>query len=286
MKEVPLQFGEGQRLFGILTIASEQSQDEAISRAFVFLNSGLLHRVGPRGLHVRLARELAGIGVNSLRVDLAGIGDSPARAGVSVPESVAIDVKEIISVLESNLGAVSVVLVGLCSGADNAIFNVSADPRVVGLVLMDPVCDTDAGFKVRARKFEIRAFLKKSLVPSRYLNWIKRRLTLLTSQASERSVQMNILDLRNIPTNNQMRKAFESIRDRDGRVLSIFTSYAMQYYNVEGQLGRVLEIDRYADYCEEVFWPEADHTYSLESHRKRLIKTIKAWAARTEFTRF
>ena len=51
---------------------------------FVFLSAGLLHRVGPHGLHVRLARELAQMGFSSLRVDLAGTGDSPPQPRLDV----------------------------------------------------------------------------------------------------------------------------------------------------------------------------------------------------------
>ena len=29
----------------------------------------------------------------------------------------------------------------------------------------------------------------------------------------------------------------------------------------------------------DLFWPHAEHTYPLDSHRCRLIEEIKAWAA-------
>ena len=116
-------------------------------------------------------------------------------------------------------------------------------------------------------------------MPSKYLNWVKRRLNMLTVQSPEVSEQMNILDLRNIPTKSQLTEAFELIREREGRVLSIFTNYALQYYNQAGQMGRAMNIEGYNDYCEELFWPHADHTYLLESHRNRLVEKIKAWAA-------
>jgi hypothetical protein len=28
----------------------------------------------------------------------------------------------------------------------------------------------------------------------------------------------------------------------------------------------------------ELFWPQVDHTYTLELHRRRLMKEIKTWA--------
>jgi hypothetical protein len=83
LTEEPLQFGEGGRLFGILTLPSMPPRNAQELPVFVFLSAGLLHRVGPYRLHVRLVRALAQMGFSSLRVDLAGTGDSPPRPGLT-----------------------------------------------------------------------------------------------------------------------------------------------------------------------------------------------------------
>jgi hypothetical protein len=75
-----------------------------------------------------------------------------------------------------------------------------------------------------------------------------------------------------------MRAAFEFIRQREGRVLSIFTHYALGYYNRAGQLGRALGVDGYQQFCTELFWPHVHHTYSLDLHQHRLMEAIKTWA--------
>src|SRR5882672_2499523 len=69
--EEPLQFGDGGRLFGILTLPSMLIGKARELPVFVFLNAGMLHRVGPYRLHVRLARDLSRMGFSSIRVDLA-----------------------------------------------------------------------------------------------------------------------------------------------------------------------------------------------------------------------
>jgi len=61
-------------------------------------------------------------------------------------------------------------------------------------------------------------------------------------------------------------------------VLSVFTQYALGYYNQAGQLGRVLGVDGYQQFCTELFWPHAEHTYTLDLHRRRLMEVIKTWA--------
>ena len=95
LMEEPWQFGAGGRLVGILTMPSVPPRNAQELPVFVYLSAGLLHRVGPYRLHVHLARELAQMGFTSLRVDLAGSGDSPRRPGLTYPQSVAVDFGEI-----------------------------------------------------------------------------------------------------------------------------------------------------------------------------------------------
>jgi len=271
LTEVPLQFGEGGRLFGILTIPSTPPRNSQALPVFLFLSAGLLHRVGPARLHVLLARELARTGFSSLRVDLAGTGDTPPRPGLTYQQSVAADWEEIVGVLDARLGYLPLVLVGLCSGADNAIRLTPKEPRVVGMVLLDPICFLDDGFRARA------VFMKYTN-PARYLAWLKHHYKALARPVAESREAIDPLTLRDLPTREQLRAAFESVRKRQGRVLSVFTQYALQYYNRAGQLGRILDLEGYQQFCTELFWPQAEHTYCLELHRRRLMDEIKTWA--------
>jgi pimeloyl-ACP methyl ester carboxylesterase len=274
LTEEPLQFGEGGRLFGILTLPSMPPRNAQELPVFVFLSAGLLHRVGPYRLHVSLGRELAQMGFASLCVDLAGMGDSPPRPGLTSQQSVAADFEEILGVLESRLGRLPLVLAGLCTGANNAIRLTLKEPRVVGMVLLDPICFPD-------RYFRARVVVAKYTNPARYIAWLKRCFKALTRPRGEKQEDDNSADaltLQDLPTREQLRAAFESIREREGRVLSVFTQAALQYYNQAGQLGRVLGVDGYQHFCTELFWPQAQHTYTLELHRRRLMEEIKIWA--------
>ena len=89
----------------------------------IFLNAGVLHRVGPHRLHVLLARRLAAAGFAAVRMDLSGIGDSsPVPSGMSFRASSVADVRAAMDGLGSDDGTgARFVLFGLCSGADNAL---------------------------------------------------------------------------------------------------------------------------------------------------------------------
>lgn len=275
MTEEPLQFGDGGRLLGILTSPRMPASTGQELPVFVFLTAGDLHRVGPYRLYVLLARELAQMGVSSLRVDLAGSGDSPARPGLTNQQSVAADFAAILAVLESRLGRLPLVLAGLCSGADNAIKLTLEEPRVVGMVLLDPICFLDRGFRLRVA-------IARYTSPARQIAWLKRRVRALKRPAGEKppiDESVDPLTFRDLPTREQLRAAFVSIRERNGRVLSVFTDYAHGYYNQAGQLRRVLGVKGYRQFCTELFWPRVDHTYRVELNRRRLIAEIKAWAS-------
>ena len=212
LREEPLQFGAGGRLFGILTSPAMSPSNAQELPVFVFLNAGSLHRVGPYRLYVRLARALSRMGFSSLRVDLAGTGDSLPRPGLTNQQSVAADFEEILAVLESRLGRLPLVLAGLCSGADDAIRLTLKEPRVVGMVLLDPICFLDRGFRLRVA-------VARYTSPARQIAWLKCRYKALMRPAGkmqENDESVDPLTLRDLPTREQLRASFEAVRERRG----------------------------------------------------------------------
>jgi alpha-beta hydrolase superfamily lysophospholipase len=140
LKETALLFGDGARLFGVLT--EPQGTPRRDRPVLCFLNVGSNHHVGPHRMNVELARELASRGYPSFRFDAAGLGDSRVEPGVRenriyTKDSIA-DVKSAMTLLGEVCGARRFVLVGLCSGAYLAFHTTIVDPRVVGQVLLSP----------------------------------------------------------------------------------------------------------------------------------------------------
>lgn len=134
--EEVLSMGAG-RLFGILT----RPAGAALGPTTVLLNSGRLDHLGPGRLYVNLARHSAGLGLPVVRVDLAGLGDSPARPGqrpgVVYPAEAMEDISHIVAAV-SPAGAPNVVLMGLCSGAYHAV-EAATSMDLRGVVLLNPV---------------------------------------------------------------------------------------------------------------------------------------------------
>lgn len=136
--ERPLRFGPGAGLFGILC---EPVAAAAERPAVLLLNSGATPHSGTGRMSVRLARRLAARGIASLRLDLSGLGDSASKPG---RRDGLIYCRDMVEDAQAGLDALAAaghgaaVAVGLCAGAAVALHVALADPRTIGLVLVNP----------------------------------------------------------------------------------------------------------------------------------------------------
>src|ERR1700722_14447258 len=131
-------FGGRSSLVGILTRAV--SAASADCPAIVILNTGIVHRVGEHRMFATMSRALAAVGCEMLRFDFSEIDDSAHRDdGLAMAEASMSEIKEALDWLERDGKASRMILVGVCSGADHALLYGHTDPRIVGLVLMDPL---------------------------------------------------------------------------------------------------------------------------------------------------
>ena len=135
--ERPLRLGTDHSLFGILTPA-----DPAKARPgrppILVLNAGVVNRSGVHRMTVRMARRWASLGFDVLRVDLSGIGDSPAAPGAADSVTYPARAFEDIAQAMASLGAPRVIVAGHCSGGDYAFQVGARDPRVAGVCILNP----------------------------------------------------------------------------------------------------------------------------------------------------
>ncbi len=134
MKEQVVLFGKTKSLVGIITEPYSASEDGCFP-AIIILNAGLLHRIGPNRLYVKIARQMATAGFIVLRFDFSGIGDSSALdANLPFERSSISETQEAMHYLSSIRGIGEFILVGLCSGANVALKTACGDHRVVGVI--------------------------------------------------------------------------------------------------------------------------------------------------------
>jgi pimeloyl-ACP methyl ester carboxylesterase len=112
----------------------------ALDEAVLFVNAGGNPRAGWARMNVEFARTLAQDGITSLRIDVAGLGDSPPVAGrrsqIMYDDAPRRDVGCAVDALLA-AGFSRITIVGLCSGAHLAFHTAVEHPGVTGFVLVN-----------------------------------------------------------------------------------------------------------------------------------------------------
>lgn len=254
----PLLLGASKNLFSMLTTPTIESSNVGV----IILNAGLLHNVGPFKLSVEISNSLGEVGFPSLRIDQSGKGETPARHQTSRRESVLLDFDESISAFRER-GIEKVIIIGLCSGADDALLIASKRNNVAGLILLD-------GYARRTLKYEIGRIgdTLKHLV-----HWALEKLRIRSADASVDN------DIRDWDSDVEMVRSLENQLNCGVRILAIFTP-GQDYYGYPGQLAESLSNDASRDNLEEIFFENADHTYSFVMNREALVTSIEDWIGR------
>jgi alpha-beta hydrolase superfamily lysophospholipase len=130
---------DGNQMFGIIAEPEHPAQD---TPAFVLLNTGGDHHVGPHGLYAPFARQLASQGIRVLRFDISGLGDTPPRTGAqdnSIYANTALgDVRMAIDYVRTECGSRRVILGGMCSGAYYSIHAAHEGLNLDGVIAINP----------------------------------------------------------------------------------------------------------------------------------------------------
>lgn len=269
--------GPRQQLVGVVTepVAPEPGAQRPM---VVILNSGIIHRVGPNRLGVLLARALAGLGFSVLRFDLSGIGDSEPRADAKAPlEAALADIREALDWAEERLGANRFVLVGLCSGADHAVIYSGGDPRVVGAVLMDPTIPPTAKFRLRrvVRRLT-RLDLWRRVFTGKASAW-QRVLAPAWRGAADEARPRTGPDLASREVRDYLENAYRQALGDSRQLLVAFTDGMPAQHNYPEQLRDALPAVDFGTRCSVEYFHGADHTFTEESHRDRLLLQVAQW---------
>lgn len=163
-KENIFQWGKHALLTGIFTPAAAAAFP---GTCMVFLNAGMIHKVGPNRIYVTMARQLAAAGMPCFRFDHSGMGDSSFSVNTGGREQVLVDeLKETLDMLTRKSGCSRFILCGMCSGAEAAFHAAVADHRITGLVLIDgiyPAPGQKPGWLAIGHRNNTRRYYRKNM---------------------------------------------------------------------------------------------------------------------------
>lgn len=270
MNERICRFGPENALLGVLSDAGSTANPDLPTA--VVLNAGLLHHVGQNRMSVLLARQLARRGYDSFRFDFSGIGDSRQRSdAASVRERNVAEVRLAMDYLEKTRGARKFVLIGLCTGADNAHRAAVADQRVQGMVMLD-------GYSYPTPRYLMRRFGSKVLRPTHWLGFasarVKRALQRLRNSGSEMADSDFYFWV--LPKKTEVESELSTLVDRGVHMLQVFSGNKIAYNYRDQYVDSFKDID-FKGLLHVHHAEAADHTYSIKAHREELFTLITGW---------
>ncbi|MDO4636261.1 MAG: alpha/beta fold hydrolase [Lautropia sp.] len=277
-REQLVQLGENQHLIGTLV----EPVGTKASVGVVFLNAGVIHRIGPHRIHVKLARALAADGMPSLRLDLSGLGDSRRASGTDgMLAQVRRDIRSAVDLMAQRTGLTRFVIIGICSGAEYGYQYAPEDSRVAGLVMVDGY--SFANHRTRLLRYGLRL---------RTLTWpvlkkaVQGRLARLRAGAGPTPAAPADYGLPVVTVTDFGHGLAERARQSCPCYL-VFTGSVLHRYNHASQFDDVMKAAALSDADRALiardvrcdFLPEIDHTMTTLHGQRVYIGHVRQWLA-------
>jgi pimeloyl-ACP methyl ester carboxylesterase len=280
MNETFVSLGPAQNLVGVLTEPAAIVDGDV--PAVIIPNAGITHRSGPFRLHTEVARRLAGLGYPCLRMDLAGVGDSPVRTdNVPEQEGTLEDTRLVMKFLNSRVGTRQFILFGLCSGADDSHLVAVRDNRIVGVVALDAFAYPSM-LQLSLRQVgrlagqprhvyqKASAALRSSPIGRIVLGPIQGPQAETKREERFQSFQ------RDFPPRAQVGAEIEALLARGVQSLYIYSG-GYKLYNYTNQFFDDFPSVRHHAGLEVEYFRDADHTFMLMADREQLISRVETW---------
>ena len=273
MNEIAVVFGSERHLVGTLTLPDAERPSPV---AFILSNAGVIHRIGPHRFNVKLARELARAGFATLRFDLSGLGDSgtPANA-LGLDAQAAADLRAALDHVERVTGARRFVVGGICSGAVQGRNVAVADPRVIGLWMIDGfVYPTILTSLVRVRR---QLEVGGGPTVRSWMHWPVRALRTRLLRRLGRLAGAPPAG-RGRLSRAELGASMDALVERGVRVYFIYTGSELWTYNYANQLRDAFRGHTFISLVRHDFLELVDHTLTTVASQRQVIAALLDWA--------
>ena len=297
VRESTWRISEEPDLFGILSepvgfVAGELP-------TIVVLNAGAAYRIGPGRMNVEMTRTLSSLGFRTLRLDLSGLGDSvnasAQQENDSYPSTAFRDIQRTLNSLRDS-GSRRFVLMGLCSGAYNAFQAAAqlADDGLVESILINPLTYfwRDGMSLETAPTLELireHYYLSSAWKPEKWLKLLSGRSQIGVGGALRLAAQRLGLSGRgkdrfatercqtrspSHPLTEDLTGDLQSTVELGRRLRLFFSTTDPGYRILMAQAGRQARRMMRRGQLAVSFLDDADHTFSRQSARQRLIEAV------------
>jgi exosortase A-associated hydrolase 1 len=269
-------------LYGVLTMPGRASQ-----RGILIVVGGPQYRAGSHRQFTLLARSLAAQGTAVMRFDYRGMGDSEGDARTF--EDVDDDIRHAIDQFQAHIPELrEVVIWGLCDAASAASFYSHRDPRVTGLVLLNPWVRTEQSVAATylkhyyARQLFSRQLWSK-IIRFRfdYIGSARSLLGFVGAALPTSAARSNAGRARGTATKaaSLPERMLDGLRQFRGRILIILSGNdltAKEFSDLteaSPEWRRLLDSSR----VQRRVLPQANHTFSQRDWRDQVTEWTKDW---------
>lgn len=283
MNEKPVQFTCGtETLIGIL---SSPETNKKKHTGIVISIGGPQYRVGSHRQFVTMARALAYSGYYVFRFDYRGMGDSSGKP-ISF-EAAGPDIAAAISaLLDEEPFLTEIILLGLCDAASINLIYANTDPRIKGLVLLNPWVRTDSGkAESELRHYYTKRFLEKEFWEKIFSNkvdvrnavfeiisklWkvIYGRIGRLFLQKNDPAISLSLPQ--------RMEASFLQFSGRMLLIISGNDLVAAEFMDRVSSSGKWMN-KLNSNSVRLVKMTDADHTFSTQQWKDQLVSHIQYW---------
>lgn len=281
MIERSLKFGPKESLVATLCLPEAGEKKSEPAAGILLFNAGIVHRIGPHRVNVRLARELAKAGIPSIRFDLGGLGDSTRSGGEAGFEAQAIeDIRAAMNALSEATGLQRFGLFGFCSGAYHGFGAAQIDERIAGLLLFDAYRYPTLRSRVNSLLLRYRQYgpakaiarlIRKPL--EKIGEWIRN---------ARHAKEGNPAGIGFVVDSTPRKRFAEDVRrllDRGVDIRMVLAGDGLEVYNYPRQFHDAFKGTGIGDRVDVAFLPDIDHVVTSITAQARLIDHVMDWSA-------
>lgn len=262
------------RLLGIASLPERPAKT-----AVLILTGGPQYRAGSHRQFTLLARQLAEQGVAAMRFDYRGMGDSEGDARNF--ETVDDDIRAAIDSLLKHAPTVHrIVIWGLCDAASAALYYAHTDPRVAGLILLNPWVHSEAG----AARTRLKHYYLTRLTQHAF--WVKLLSGNIELRKSVRDLSKSVAVLNTPPPRqgSYIDRMRDGLTKFHGNILILLSGndlVAQEFIALtqhDSDWKKLYQAPGIS--CETI--KQANHTFSSQAWRDRVATLTAQWLSRQD----
>jgi exosortase A-associated hydrolase 1 len=284
---------DGDRMLGIVSLPAQPS-----GRGVLVVVGGPQYRAGSHRQFTLLCRGLAGEGIAAMRFDYRGMGDAEGEPRTF--EDIDRDIRAAIDRFASAVPELTeIVICGLCDAASAALFYAHTDPRVKGLVLINPWARTTAtiaktqlrhyyGARIADREFWQKLFRGEVAISAALSSAAGIVGAAFGSEGRGSAASSGAASGGDPATGGPPRHSAKPLPERMAEGLARFTGRvllvrsgkdltAQEFNDIAGASPRWRELLG-APRVETRQLPDADHTFSRREWRDQIVGWTASWA--------